>query len=442
MLISFEFKNHHSYKDEQFFSMERIKSIQHEKPDITTRYDDKLSRVTAIYGANASGKSGLLSAMLFVSRLMENEENYFSILDQFQFNRMPLREKSEFSYIFIAANGLKYQYDLEYWHRGVSKESLYVYESQKPSLIFERNVTSKFDSHRVKQEFNFGVKFTSKNIEQAIKKEATPLPHVLLLTTLKRLNEESTRPAYDFFSNGIIYNDAGVLHNKYEKARERALKDQDFAKVLNAILPAVDFGIKEARSAAPSEQIVEALMKINPERVADKNEFIKKNTKFMFIHNGSVLNDPMFGEISESRGTETTIGLAPTLYDAIKNGSVCVIDEIDSSLHPILVAKMVELFNNEETNPNGAQLIFTTHDISLIENYGEGEILDRDQIWFTKKDQVGRSDIFSLTDVKDLPRSGANIGVKYINGRYGATPDISLSENVRNLLKGKKIHHE
>ncbi|MBR0480335.1 ATP-binding protein [Candidatus Saccharibacteria bacterium] len=435
MLISFEFKNHHSYKDEQFFSMERVKSIRHEKPDIVTKYNDKLSRVTAIYGANASGKSGFLSAVLFVSKLMEHEENYYSILDQFQFGRMPLRESSEFSYIFIASNGIKYQYDLEYWHRGVNREALYVYESQKPSLVFERNVSFKNGLRELDQEFNFGAKFTSKNIEQAIKKEVTPLPHTLLLTTLKRLNEESTRPVYRFFSSEVIYNDAGNFSNKYELARERALKDKNFARVLNAVLPAVDFGIKEARPVAPSEQIVKALMKINPERVADKNEFIRKNTKFMFVHNGSVLNDPMFGEVSESRGTETTIGLASTLYDAIKDGSVCVVDEIDSSLHPILVAKIIELFNSAETNPHGAQLIFTTHDISLIENYGEGEILDRDQIWFARKDQVGRSDIFSLTDVKDLPRAGANIGVKYINGRYGATPDISIFESVRDILR-------
>lgn len=116
--------------------------------------------------------------------------------------------------------------------------------------------------------------------------------------------------------------------------------------------------------------------------------------------------------------------MAYPIIDALDNGKRVIIDELDSKLHPLLVRKIIMLFNSSKTNPKGAQLLFTTHDTYLL---GAG-LLRRDQVWFTQKDGLGATSLYSLAEYK--VRSNAAFDRDYINGRYGATPIIGEMERV------------
>jgi AAA15 family ATPase/GTPase len=122
----------------------------------------------------------------------------------------------------------------------------------------------------------------------------------------------------------------------------------------------------------------------------------------------------------ESNGTRTIARFAPGILDALETGSVLAVDELESSLHPLLAMRLVQLFNNETTNSRGAQLIFTTHDTNLLGNILQQPLLRRDQVWLTEKDAEGATRLYPLTDYK--PRKGENLERGYLQGRYGAIP--------------------
>ena len=117
--------------------------------------------------------------------------------------------------------------------------------------------------------------------------------------------------------------------------------------------------------------------------------------------------------------------LSAPIIDTLEKGSVLFIDEIDASLHPILCQYLISIFNSKEKNPNNAQLIFTTHDISLLDE----NLLRRDQIYFTDKDKKGATDLFSLADISE--RKGVNFAKRYLEGRYNALPYVSDFEDLK-----------
>jgi AAA15 family ATPase/GTPase len=136
-----------------------------------------------------------------------------------------------------------------------------------------------------------------------------------------------------------------------------------------------------------------------------------------FVHGR---NESPFDLDEESAGTLSWLAMLPMILDALDEGLVVAVDEIDTSLHPLLTAQFVRLFHSPETNPNGAQLIFTTHDSSLLGTMIGDQLLDRDEIWFVEKSKDGASALYPLTDFK--PREGHNIERRYLGGSYGAVP--------------------
>ncbi len=143
-------------------------------------------------------------------------------------------------------------------------------------------------------------------------------------------------------------------------------------------------------------------------------------SRILFRHGHA---EGLFGFSDESAGTRSWVGLLPDALDALEVGGTMVIDEIDASLHPLLTARLIGLFRESDTNPRGAQLIFTTHDASLLGTALGEEVLARDQIWFVEKDRNGASRLYPLSDFK--PREGENRERRYLGGSYGAVPVVS-----------------
>lgn len=137
-----------------------------------------------------------------------------------------------------------------------------------------------------------------------------------------------------------------------------------------------------------------------------------------------------FDPEDESQGTKAWIGLVGAVLDALACGTILLVDEIDASLHPHLVTCLVDLFQNPETNPRCAQLVFNAHDGNILGNQ-ESCALGRDQIWFTEKDEVGACRLYSLSDFR--PRRDESIERGYLSGRYGAIPELDPTEFVRSV---------
>jgi uncharacterized protein len=133
-----------------------------------------------------------------------------------------------------------------------------------------------------------------------------------------------------------------------------------------------------------------------------------------------------FDVTDESLGTLVWLGLAGPVIDALGGGTVLLVDELESSLHPALVAQLVRTFQDTSSNPNGAQIIFNSHEASLLGNSKDERTLGRDQVWFTEKLHDGRTRLYPLSDLS--PRRDEAVGRRYLAGRYGATPIVSDAE--------------
>ena len=164
---------------------------------------------------------------------------------------------------------------------------------------------------------------------------------------------------------------------------------------------------------------IAALQDINPEKLQNAKVYETYTTHNVYGQEGKIVGQTKFNaENFESNGTNKVISFSGPLFNTLLKGKVLFVDELDAKLHPILTRAIVRLFMDKETNPKGAQLVFTTHDTHLIDKY----YLRRDQVWFTEKDATEASDLYSLFEFKE--RNDRNFEKNYIQGRYGAIPFI------------------
>ena len=159
--------------------------------------------------------------------------------------------------------------------------------------------------------------------------------------------------------------------------------------------------------------------------VAGKKRIETESVHHLYDKNGTVCGSVHFPfDENESSGTRKLFDMSGPIFDTLEKGTVLVVDELDAKMHPLISQQIIRLFNNPVTNPNNAQLIFTTHDTHLLST----KMLRRDQIWFTEKNRSEQTDLYCLTDIVlpdgTKPRNDANYEKNYIAGRYGAVPYI------------------
>ena len=275
----------------------------------------------------------------------------------------------------------------------------YIMNIYKPSLIFERKNTNEYkftQSEQGKLE-----ELATKNTEKK-----------LFLSTATAWNYEKTKNAYIWFAEDIdTYNDymnVGYAFNKFEKDDDGSQKKFTINLLKQADILIKDFNF-EVKEIEPSNII------------AFNNPINISNVKISTLHEieNEDGNKTHF-ELDlheESLGTQSLFFFSSVLKEAFEKGKVIIIDEIDRSLHPLLVEFIIKLFHNSEINKNNAQLIFNTHDTNLLSLNN----FRRDQIWFTEKEpKKGTTDLYPLDDFS--VRKTENIQKGYLNGRYGAIP--------------------
>lgn len=422
MLIEFSVKNFLSFKNKVTLSMKKGNGDENLDNIISTNNVDLL-KTTAIYGANASGKSNILKAFTCAILMVRNSSLIpvgakWNFIKPFLFDEVSKNKPSEFEFIFTV-NNVKYRYFFSADANKIYDEALDAYYSQKPTNIFTRTKTNNYEFTNDKSKLE---SLATNNTENK-----------LFLSTATTWNYDKTKDAYLWFASAIdTYDSFENIADKdlieyssgEENLKDFALKLLKEADILIKDMT-VDYEEKEMDST-----MVDMLV---PPLARTGDKFKVKNVNIELEH--EVLDDNnnkhtyKLNFTEESSGTRVLFAFAPFLKRAFEKTKVIVVDELERSMHPALVEFIVKLFNNKEINKANSQLIFTTHATNLLNL----ELLRRDQIWFTEKNpDNGVSDLYPLDSFS--VRKDENIQKGYINGRYGAIPfirdiDLWLEDN-------------
>ena len=410
MILEFSISNFLSFKDKVTFSMLANSSNGLDDNYILSN-DRRILKTAAIYGANASGKTNLFKILSTIISMLRNSNitdiNSKLPIIPFVFDKDSINRPSEFEIKFIVDN-IRYVYGFKADVDKIYEEYLYYYPNGRETRIFDRINTS---------QYLFSQK-DEKILNDIVEKNA---PNKFFIATATNWNYEKTKIPYAFLSRGI--NTFGDLSELKETALRKYLKDDGRLKEFALdFLKRADFNIKDYKVIETDlPENVYLLLSEFIKRRMDIHERPKISTA-IFEHKNS---DNTISFEEESMGTQIVFCFIPFIMDTLNNKKVMIVDELDKSLHPYLIEMIVQMFNDSEINKNGAQLIFNTHDTNLLKL----NILRRDQIWFTEKDNDnGISDLYPLSDFS--VRKTENVEKGYMLGRYGAVPFIKNDFNL------------
>lgn len=399
MLIRFSFKNFKSFKNENCLDMEATSLKEHEYNVAKTENGEYL-KVSAIYGANASGKTNVLQAFDYMKKriLVSDDSKKNSPIDEeniysFMINNAPIALEVE----ILAKNNKIYKYGFEVLKDTIISEWLFEKRVNKFYAIFERennNVSMK--PNKISGLVNIDEKTLFLNIYSKIDR-----------------NNEDFSNVYDWFVNSMYLDLGNPNFERFINNRVslKILSDENYKKELLKFIKTFDSGIEGIRTTPDSIEAVKSNNGIIDIEVLHRGE------------NGELKALPFY---LESNGTRKMFHLFDFFMDALKNGMVLFVDELDAKLHPLLTRYIINLFHNSQTNIGNGQLIYSTHDTVNLNK----ETFRRDEIWFAEKDKDGISEIYALSDyiLEDDKNAGkkvrndATYNKDYLTGRYGAIP--------------------
>ena len=408
MLIRFSFKNFKSFKDENVLDMEATSLKEHEYNVVKTDQVNLL-KVAAIYGANASGKTNVLQAFDYMKKriLVSDDSKKNSPIDEdnvysFMINNEPISLEVE----ILAKNNKIYKYGFDVLKDSIVSEWLYIKKINKFYSIFEReknNVTMK-SNNKISGLVNIDERTLFLNIYSKIDKD-----------------NEDFNNVYDWFVNANYLDLGNPRFEDFINTRIslKILSDEKYKKELLRFIKTFDSGIEGIKTTPDSIKEVQ-----NNNRVV----------KVELIHRGENSKLKALPLELESNGTRKMFHLFDFFMDALRNGMVLFIDELDAKLHPLLTRYIINLFHNSETNIGNGQLIYSTHDTVNLNK----DTFRRDEIWFTEKNRDGVSEMYALSDyILDddennksgkKVRNDATYNKDYLTGRYGAIPVLEEFE--------------
>lgn len=415
MLVEFRIKNFHSLRDEQVFSLvaSKDKTLQ-DTNTLTTGISAAplLLRSAAVYGANASGKSNLIKALQYMRGVVAESATVIQpgqsfAVQPFRLDAQSANQPSEFEITFLL-DGVRYQYGFAMTAQRIVSEHLLVYKAFKPQRWFTRQ----FDADISKDVYDFGPGLKGpKNVW-----EGATRPNSLFLSMAVQLNSEALRPVFDWFINHlIIFNERAQLN--LQISIQKLKQDEGRKEICNFLSAAdisianIDVEIRKVPGQAVHFDLVAGKTEVRTEEVEEHR---------LRFHHVTEQGRAIFDLSDESNGTRNLLFLAGPVLDILSKGLTLVIDELDTSLHTLLVRKLVRLFHCPDINTGGAQLIFTTHDTSLLD---APDLLRRDQIWFIEKNRDQASSLVALSEFS--PRKNEALERGYLMGRYGGVPFLS-----------------
>jgi predicted ATPase len=392
MLLRFEVANHRSIHEPVELSMIAVDADRPAARGFRL-LNERVLTVAGIYGANASGKSNVLDALAWLSAAVRDSLRMWVDAvprDPFRFGDAP-GQPSTYE-VETVSEGVRYAYRLEVTGAEVVSESLVSYPKRQPRTLFERD--------------GMDLRFR-RGLPSAAGTRELLTPTTLALSAIMRFGEAEVLPF------GSELRDIVSLGVHGAGGQERQSRSPQFLSTSDIIRDHLESEVsREFRESAI------ALMRF-PDLGIDDVVVVPAAgpgaPDLKFLHRGAG-TEVLFDLSEESAGTQTWFRLVGPVIYALREGLVLAVDEIDASLHPRLAARLLELFQDPATNPRGAQLIFTTHDTSLL-NY-----LNRDEVWLTEKDATGATALTALAEYK--VRSSVNLERAYLQGRFGAVPEL------------------
>ncbi len=395
MLCQFTVKNYKSIRDEMTFDMQAAAISEHENNIIRDKDGELFLPISAIYGPNGGGKSNVLEAMhTLASKVLrplyatgDKEERIFLqkrlLIEPFVFSKETKSQPTEFE-IFFRTEIAEYRYKLHIMKDVVNYESLdrVKLDTGRRSALFER------DTEEISLKGVFSKLKASEDLSATL-----PLLSYLGITYKKN---EVVKDVLDWFEYGIDFLNYG---NPIEELRMAVSNSEDVKQLMLDMIQEMDLDIVDFRV------------------VEDENDRIDVYTKHLVDGYETELN-----LLEESSGTRKLFGLMPFIAGCLLTGTVLVIDELDAKIHPVLLRHIIMMFNDMSINKKKAQLIFTSHDLSTMNN----EVFRRDEIWFVAKGNAQNSKLYSLVEFKnekgESVRKDAKFDKQYLEGKYGADP--------------------
>ncbi len=430
MLIQLKVANFLSIKDEVTFSMVASGIKEHIDTNVfNARKDLKLLKSAGIYGANASGKSNLFQAMKFMRYFILNSSKNMQSGEKIRVERFKLSSETDskaslFEIIFISDNK-RYRYGFEVNQSNVVCEWLYYLlpSKKKEEMLF----------YREDDKYELGKAFTEgKGLESKTRKNA------LFLSVAAQFNGTISESVVTWFMNLSV---VSGLNQRYEIMSDLLVEDKKLKNKILEYLRIADMGIEDI--VVEKQQVdLETMPKemhdiFKTVKTLMENQEVPTVTSIKMLHkkydpDNNVISLEQFDmERSESEGTKKLFSLLAPVVNALTLGTILVVDELDSSLHPLITLLIIQLFNSNQYNPLNAQLIFNTHDTNLLSK----KTFRRDQIWFAEKNKFGASTLYSLIEFN--VRYDASFEKDYLQGRYGSIPFIGQLDFDCELLPGE-----
>lgn len=435
MLIEFSFENFKSFKSSTVFSLVAARGLKSRNRDldesnlITVSTELDLLKSAVIYSPNAGGKSNLIKAANFMRNFVrtsfrEESRSEQNTIQPFLLSKETLEKPSTFEMIFLI-DGKQYRYGFSIDSQKIHSEWLYTVPKTKeiPLFIREEHVVNPNASNQLAKEFRAVLSMLLK-----INKSEPIRSNSLFLSVASQNNGAISQQITKWFSSMRFM--SGLEDVSYRGYTINRFKDTDQRTKIMNFMNTFDVGI-ESMEIVPKNKEAE-LQKLPIEfreifeKLPNRESFSIRSYHPVLDENRKPYQSIAFDlENDESDGTQKLFYMAGPIIDALDHGRILWVDEMEARFHTNLTSSLVDLFNSKQTNPNNAQLIFTTHDTNLLNL----QKFRRDQIWFINKDLEYSSRLYSLADFK-IRNDKASLEDDYLRGVYGATPHISYIPSI------------
>lgn len=384
MLIQFTVENHRSIRDSATISFAASKDKSFEEYLLHPDEKRTLLPSLAIYGANAAGKSNVLHAMMTMKDMIVGNAAKVSKGQKLPWEPFGItKDPTSFEMMFIF-DGVRYTYGFSFDSSKIYNEYLYHWPNGREALIFCRE--------------NETYEFRENVNEQLILSKRTP-DNKLYLVSSNDWNLPQTENAYRWFQKKmtvLMYEEPASSETVAQIISSDDKKSRILKELMLADLGITDITIKNSSTKMPAITTTHRI--VNEDGTTDKFQLLMEQ---------------------ESVGTQHFFARIGGWLQALDDGALLIVDEIEDSLHPLLTRRLIEMVNDKVVNENGAQLIFTTHDAMLLDL----KFFRRDQIWFAdKNNETCATELYSLASFS--PRKGENVRKGYLQGRFGAIPFI------------------
>jgi hypothetical protein len=425
MLIDFRVTNFRSFRDEQTFSM--VASADETLGENAIR-DSRFSilKSAALYGANASGKSNFIKALGFMGRFVGasatrmNQGDPIKGIVPFRLDIEHRLKPTSFEIVVSIANKL-YQYGFSATEERVHDEWLFV---TPPGGRNQKWIERTYDA--ATEESTLKCRGDIRKNESLLKERTRD--NGLVLSRGAELNVAPLSELFLWFRKSLItWDSSGEVQAQTFQTMEAINEDPLLKERVVRLLRDADLGIVDIYVERQERSILDDGFPSSLKKGMDalrsgvaegKYGYMGTEAKTLHTMNDSEQIERFDLLTDESNGTIHFFALAGLIINALDNGSVIVIDEIDCSMHPLLTKKLIRLFQQPEVNKTGAQLLFTTHDSSLMDR----TLLRRDQIWIAEKNNASATTLCSLYDFEERPRNTEAFERNYLTGRYGGVP--------------------